>query len=355
MRIVIASTSILSRELGGGQVHGSLADGLRARGHDVHVWTPAPLSPGHWTRGAFRLRAQWHDYVRTMSPVDVVDAPPILASARDGHPARWVCRSTQPDILYCLETARNERRTSPVGAARAALVVGWTAALAATFYVAWTVSDVIMCHTQSECRRVARACPWIRAPMTNWDGALADADRAPLEAVRRARRRKLPGTPTRYLWIGRWVAHKGTRRLLELLAERLAETRDEFTVAGCGPAGAQALARLTHWPRLRIVPSFTRGELPALLASHDAGLFTSESEGWGLVLNEMIEAGMPVYATEAGGVAELRTILPESLPAFPPPIGGELPPPPPEDAYLYYRDRFSWKTVTARYLDAIRA
>jgi glycosyltransferase involved in cell wall biosynthesis len=353
MRVVIASTGALSRELGTGQVHGSLADGLRALGHDVHIWTPTLLTPGHWTVGPFRLREQWREYVRTLGGVDVVDSPPILASARDGHSARWVCRSTQPDILYTLETARDQRASSFVGVARATMLVGLAAALAATFYEAWTVSDVIMCHTRSECRRVARACPWIRAPMATWDGALSDADRAALDAVRRARQPRPAGSPTRYLWVGRWVAAKGTRRLLEFLAERLAETRDEFTVAGCGEAGVEALARLTHWPRLRVVPSFTRAELPALLARHDAGLFTSEAEGWGLVLNEMIEAGMPVYATDAGGVEALRAILPESLPAFPPPIGAELPPPPPDDAYRRYHERFSWKAVTARYLEAL--
>lgn len=39
---------------------------------------------------------------------------------------------------------------------------------------------------------------------------------------------------------------------------------------------------------------------------YDAGLFTSEAEGWGLSLNEMLESDMPVFATEVGGVRDLR-------------------------------------------------
>ena len=354
MRVVIASLSPLLQELGAGQVHTGLAAGLRERGHDVQVWSPAPLGGGHWTSGVFRLREQWRTFVRAMGPVDVVDCPPLLASIRNGHPARWVCRSTQPDLLYSLETLREDGGASARALVKQAVRVGWTGVLAANFCAGWTASDVVMCHTPAECRRIARWCPWIRTRLTTWDGALAEADRAALEGVRRARVRRT-GAPVRYLWIGRWTAHKGIRRLLEFLAARLAETHDTFTVAGCGEEGAAALARLSENPRLRVVPWFARADMPALLAAHDAGLFTSEAEGWGLVLNEMLEAGLPVYATDAGGVEELRAVLPSSLPAFPPPVDATLPEPPSEEAFRRYHDRFSWKTVVSRYVESALA
>jgi glycosyltransferase involved in cell wall biosynthesis len=350
MRVVIASTNPLLQELGTGQVHLGLAAGLRELGHDVQLWSPAPLGPGHWTTAPWRLRGQWRAFLRAMGPVDAVDCPPLLASLRAGHRARWICRSTQPDILYSFETLRGESSAAPASLARQAVRVGWTGALAAAFYAGWMASDVSMCHTRAECRRIARSCPWVAARLTTWDGVLADGDRAALDEVRRSRWRRTAG-PTRYLWIGRWTPHKGTRRLVDFLATRLVETQDEFTVAGCGEPGVAALARFADRPRLRVVPSFTRSELPALLAAHDAGLFTSEAEGWGLVLNEMIEAGLPVYATDVGGVEALRAVLPSSLPPFPPPRGATLPEPPSEDAYRRYRDRFSWKSVAARYAE----
>ena len=70
--------------------------------------------------------------------------------------------------------------------------------------------------------------------------------------------------------------------------------------------------------RLRVLPAYTRDELPGLLATHDAGLFTSHVEGWGLSLSEMLESGMPVYATEAGAVQDIKPFFPSSLRPFPP-------------------------------------
>ena len=104
--------------------------------------------------------------------------------------------------------------------------------------------------------------------------------------------------------------------------------------------------------RVRLVPSFPRTALPELLASHDAGLFTSEVEGWGLSLAEMLESGLPVYATEAGAVADLRPYFPGSLRPFPPPA--EIAPAPAEDleAGGYY-ERFSWPAVARSYEEQV--
>ena len=106
---------------------------------------------------------------------------------------------------------------------------------------------------------------------------------------------------------------------------------------------------------LRVVPSFSRAELPDLLAIHDAGLFTSQAEGWGLVLNEMIEAGVPVYATNAGGVAPLRAVLPWCLCPNSPAVGAPMPDPPSEAAFALYRERFSWQSVARRYVASLPA
>jgi hypothetical protein len=142
-------------------------------------------------------------------------------------------------------------------------------------------------------------------------------------------------------------------RLLRFLGERAARHPDDtFTLAGCGPGAERDLpAHLLREGRVRLVPSFPRSDLPALLAAHDAGLFTSEVEGWGLSLNEMLEAGLTVYATPAGGVADLRPFWGGRLQPFPPPARPvESLPEPDLGAYLSF---FSWPEIARRYEEEV--
>jgi hypothetical protein len=129
-----------------------------------------------------------------------------------------------------------------------------------------------------------------------------------------------------------------------------ARPEDSITIAGCGSqATRDCPADLLAGGQLRLVPSFPRADLPGLLAGHDAGLFTSVVEGWGLSLNEMLESGMTVFATLAGGVADLGPFFPMSLRPFPPPFDF-VPAPPSEDLEEsgYYRE-CSWAGIAARY------
>lgn len=128
---------------------------------------------------------------------------------------------------------------------------------------------------------------------------------------------------------------------------------DTFTLAGCGSEAAGDLPPgLVAAGRLRLLPTFRREELPDLLARHDAGLFTSTSEGWGLCLNEMLETGLPVAATPAGGVEDLRPYWGPQLRAFPP--RGEIAATAPEPGDLArYFARFSWEEIGRRYEEEI--
>jgi glycosyltransferase involved in cell wall biosynthesis len=126
---------------------------------------------------------------------------------------------------------------------------------------------------------------------------------------------------------------------------------DTFTFAGTGTSD---LPELHGCPgdRVRIVPSFARPELPALLASHDVGLFTSRVEGWGLSLSEMLESGMVVFATRAGGVPDLAPFFPASLRTFPPPPRVESLELEDLASNGYYR-QFDWNTIAAAYEQAV--
>jgi glycosyltransferase involved in cell wall biosynthesis len=358
MRILIVSTCPLERELGAAQIHLNLADALTQLGHDVRVWTPHPLPQNtHWTVSVARMREKVGAFLAGGDEYDVIDCPPHFIQARFMRGgARWICRSVQPDLLYLWETLRARKGRSPVAVAKTALAAAWGAGTAALIYRGWSASHLVMCLGSSERTWIAHRFPWLAAKLHSYDGALSEGDRTQLASVRARRRPRGHDEPIRYLWIGRWSAHKGIDVLLDFLDRRVREGNNErFTIAGCGAAGEQALSRLTGSGRVRVVPSFLRSELPDLLASHDAGLFTSRAEGWGLSLNEMLESGLPVYATRAGGVDDLRKVLGSFVADFPPPSSARLPPPPEPATLQRYDARFQWLAIAERYVAAIEA
>lgn len=352
MRLLLVSHPPLIPELGVPQVVLSLAHALRERGHDTLAWSPEPLPPG--TRWWDRWRAQrsaLERFVREAGPFDAIDAPAISLGPHLGRAARLVARSFQPEMLYMKADLRAQllRPTwrTPFHAAHGVVV-------SAAVIRGWKRAALIVCQGTLErdwmLRRFPRWAPRLRV----WVVAPPAAERAALATVRRERVQR-PGRGTRFLWIGRWTAHKGTARLVRFLRERAASHPDDsFTVAGCGPAAERDLPPgLLRDGRLRIVPSFPRADLPALLTAHDAGLFTSSVEGWGLCLNEMLEAGLPVYATRAGGVADLAPYWADRLRAFPPPA--RLEPPGPEPDLAPYFERFSWPETARLYEEDLLA
>jgi glycosyltransferase involved in cell wall biosynthesis len=350
MRILLISHPPLAAELGAAQVALHLAAALSARGHEALARSPEPLPPD--TRGWnlwLRQRRAIAEIAAAEGPFDVIDTPAITASRRLARHGRIVVRSVQPELRYLFLGIRDDlaHRVTPRALVNAALGVPRATAILA----GWRRAASILCQGSAE-------LAWMRRRFPGWSGklglfvcALPPAERAALAAVRRQRPVSTePGT--RFLWIGRWSAQKGTSRLLRWLRERLAgHPADSCTLAGCGPAAAASVP--TEWLRsgqVRIVPAFSRSELPSLLAAHTAGLFTSDVEGWGLSLNEMLESGMPVFATEAGGVVDLRPFFPGRLLPFPPPARGTLAlsPPPDLDANGY-SEHFSWDRIAEEY------
>ena len=347
MRILVVSHPPLSAELGAAQIALQLAGALRDRGHDAVAASPEPLPPDtRWwnlwrrqTRGVERL-------ARELGPFDVIDTPAISASprlARLAGKGRLVARSVQPELRYLWLGLRDDvaHRPTPRALANAALGIP----RAADVLGGWRRADRILCLGSHELEWMRRRFPRLAARAGVYLCALPAAEREILAGVR-SRRRAPAGPGVRFLWIGRWSSQKGTPRLLRFLRERIAgHGEDLFTIAGCGPAAEREIP--PAWlreGRLRLLPAFARPELPELLAGHDAGLFTSDVEGWGLSLTEMLEAGLTVFATEAGGVADLRPYFPVSLRPFPPPP--EIAFGPLEDLEANgYRERFSWPAI----------
>jgi glycosyltransferase involved in cell wall biosynthesis len=344
MRVLVVSHPPLSAELGAAQIAISLAAALRDRGHDARAWSPEPLPPDTRAWNLWRRQtAAIERFAEREGPFDVIDTPAISASARLARSGRIVVRSIQPELLYLSAGIRSDVAHRPTPRALVYAALGLPRAT--RILRGWQRASRILCLGSRELDWMRRRFPGWRPKLGFLIGALPPAERAPLAEVRRGRL-PLSGPGVRFLWIGRWSAQKGTARLLRWMDARLAShPKDSVTIAGCGPA-----AEAFRSDRVRVIPEFSRAELPALLAGHDAGLFTSDLEGWGLSLNEMLEAGLPVFATEAGGVVDLRPFFPGRLLPFPPPaepLAGLAPPP--DLQANGYLDRFSWARVAEDY------
>lgn len=351
MRILIISHPPLSAEFGAAQIALSLAGALCARGHDALAWSPEPL-PGatHWWNHWRLQRETIERFVAEQEPFDVIDAPAISASSELARRGRLVVRSIQPELLYIFYELKGDLLRRGFPSYRVVPHALVDSRRVAAILAGWRRAHRILCMGRLEQAWMTRWFPFWASKLGCYLCAPSAADRRALAEVRR-RRSRSARRATRFLWIGRWASHKGTSRLLHFIRRQaVANPADTFTLAGCG-TGVES-----HCPpewlrsgRVRIVPSFSRAELPSLLAGHDAGLFTSSAEGWALSLNEMLESGLPVFATEAGAVADLRPFFPHSLHSFPPPAHFE-PPAQVEDLATngYYR-RFEWNEIARSY------
>ncbi len=346
MRLLMVGYSPLSPETGGGQMVLHLASALCARGHEVTTWEPGPPPPGlSWRRhGAWRRR-RLAAFLREHRPFDAIEVPPPAANPSLARRAPLIVRSVQPDWLYYREELARARRRGDRRAALLLLTFGLASQL--TVVRGFLAADAILCLGSLELAFMRRAMPWTRRKLHLYVNAPGPADQAALAHLRDARR-SARGPGLAWLWLGRWSAHKGIDRLLDFLPGFLAaRPADTVTLAGTGEAPVLP-ASLTEDGRVRSLPAFSRPELLGLLASHQAGLFTSTVEGWGLSLSEMLESGMPVFATRAGAVPDLEPFFPDRLLPFPPAV--ELPPLPcgPLDLTSYYR-RMSMAAIAEGY------
>jgi glycosyltransferase involved in cell wall biosynthesis len=347
MRILLVSHSPLKAELGASQLVLNLASALAARGHDALAWSPEPLPGARWWPWR-RQRQSIERFAAEHGPFDVIDTPAITAGRKLSREGRLLVRSIQPELRYLWQEVRSDLRRLP----RSILHLAIAGPRAASILAGWQSARVILCMGSLEREWMSRRFPGWRSKLRSYVCAPSPDERPALLEVRH-RRSSPGGSGLRFLWIGRWAAHKGTARLVRWIAERAAAApHDTFTLAGCGPAAEKDLR--PEWlrsGRVRLVPSFPRADLPALLAAHDAGVFTSIVEGWGLTLNEMLESGLPVFATEAGAVDDLRSFFPASLRPFPPPVAIDpIGPALLEDLEASgYLQRFSWPEIARRY------
>ncbi len=355
LRILIVTHAPLLPEHGAAQVAINLGQAFEDLGHEVTLWSPQPVPSEikQWNQSRY-MRKKLQSYLETQDTFNVIDCPPIFITKSFEKKSIVVSRHVQPDLLYILSTLKIDRDASwknflsfPVR-----LLISISDAISIVF--GWYIADYIFCLGTHELEWMTKWFPALRGKLSAYYNAISENEQGSLKKIRADRSlEQLPHI--RFLWIGRWVRHKGIRELESFISSWLLNSpQDSFTIAGCGNCEtSKSLLRLKKIEQVSIVPSFDRTTLLELLNSHNIGLFCSQVEGWGLCLNEMLESGMPVFATNTGGVSDLKRSLNERIFAFPPnaqSINEVTSQSTFDDTYYNY---FSWDSIAKSYLEKI--
>jgi glycosyltransferase involved in cell wall biosynthesis len=111
----------------------------------------------------------------------------------------------------------------------------------------------------------------------------------------------------RFLYCGQLVPRKGVDLLVRSFV-RIAATHPSstLTLVGAGPMQGELVSMIPEPLRSRVCFAGFREveDLPHFFAESDVFILPSRHDGWGLVVNQAIGAGLPVIASSAVGAAE---------------------------------------------------
>ena len=118
------------------------------------------------------------------------------------------------------------------------------------------------------------------------------------------------GRGARLVFLGQWLAAKGTASLVAAFTTVAGEDADVRLV--CAGTGASADTVLTEFPeylrdRVTVLPSLDREGIGNLLHASDVFVCPSLSEGFSGALLESMAAGLAIAATPAGAAADILT------------------------------------------------
>jgi len=161
--------------------------------------------------------------------------------------------------------------------------------------------------------------PWVRHFVSHSDLCLAYGTRAAQElqrlgvaptaircvpnAVPRGEpgtSRRRPNHPVRFLFVGQLIPRKGVAELLNAFSQL---SEGELYVAGDGPL-RPLVGQAVDSGRVTYLGHVDRPALQRLYADSDALVLPSRYEVWGLVINEALEYGLSVIATQAVGAVD---------------------------------------------------
>lgn len=319
LRILIATHSPLSPEFGAGQMAINLAEAFKIQGHNVTLWSPPHSTQRIRSYQVFyKMRKSLKRFLEKENSFDVVDSPSFLVPSNIPNSTIIVARSVQPDILYTIHDLFGRKIKDWKEFMRIPLDIFISLYFIILVLTGWFRADLILCLGKVEFQWMERYMPWWKKKLSHYVNALSKQDQYTLAQVRE-RRKKIDVEKIHCLWIGRWANHKGIKELTNYIENCIKLFPSfHFTIAGYGNEAEKSFSKnIIHSGRLLFIPSFSRDLLPTLLSEHDIGLFTSRVEGWGLILNEMLESGMPVLATETGGVLDLQSFFEKMIYQFP--------------------------------------
>lgn len=318
LRILIATHAPLSAEFGAGQMAINLADAFRSQGHKVILWSHPQTEKVRSFRIIPEMKRSFEFFLRREKSFDIIDTPSFLVPSSIPNSTIIVARSVQPDILYTFQNLLGKRIENLKEFIRLPLNVFLSFQFLIFVLIGWKRADFILCLGKIEWQWMKKYFPWWKNKLNYYVNALSKKDQKALTQIRK-KRKKIDRDKISLLWIGRWTNHKGIKELtnyIEQCVENFSSLK--FTIAGCGNQAEKSFSpNVIKSGRLEIIPFFERDKLSNLLSKHDIGLFTSRVEGWGLVLNEMLESGMPVLATKTGGVIDLQSYFKDKIFQFP--------------------------------------
>jgi L-malate glycosyltransferase len=228
-------------------------------------------------------RERPYDLIHQYNPVDVgltaflpSGPAPILLGP---HPAPWP-DTTQP---------RRSRAWAPYTAVRAALQ--WREQRRAAAVLVFVPAGAANVRSSRARERILVVPPGID-----------------LEVFHPAPPGEQPQRPN-VLFLGGLERRKGVDTLLDAF-EEVARSRPEvqLRLAGAGSLEPEIRARAAHEPlagRVELLGRIGRGEVPALLRSSTMLAQPSLGEPFGMSALEALASGLPVVATDAGGLADL--------------------------------------------------
>ena len=160
--------------------------------------------------------------------------------------------------------------------------------------------------------------PWVRHFLSHSDLCLAYGTRAtrelrrlgvPATAIRcvpnavpggEPSPKRRPHRPVRFLFVGQLIPRKGVEELLEAFVQL---PEGELYIAGDGPL-QPLVAEAVNSGRVTYVGHVDRPALQQLYSESDVLVLPSRYEVWGLVINEALDHGLAVIATEAVGAVD---------------------------------------------------
>jgi glycosyltransferase involved in cell wall biosynthesis len=131
----------------------------------------------------------------------------------------------------------------------------------------------------------------------------------------------------RFLYCGQLIRRKGVDLLVDAFCRAAGVFPNiELVLIGQGPLGAALRARIPEaiQPRVQFAGFHPVAELPRLFAEADVFVLPSRHDGWGVVVNQAIAAGMPVICSDAVGAAADLVVENENGHLFPAGNGASL-------------------------------